>query len=91
MNGGSSNAIKNLGWRVTLAGVGINLALGILYTWSVISRGVPDEWGWSQSDKSWPYAVACLVFCLLLDKKRSHARFGSAQVGKRRCAPDVVL
>ena len=49
------------GWRVTFAGLGINLALGILYTWSVISKGVPDEWDWSQADKSWPFAVACLV------------------------------
>lgn len=54
------------GWRVALAGLGINLALGILYTWSVISKGVPDAWGWSQADKSWPYAVACLVFCLVM-------------------------
>ena len=58
--------IKNLGWRVTFAGMGINLALGVLYTWSVIAKGVPKEWGWSQSDKSWPYAVACLVFCLVM-------------------------
>ncbi len=46
--------------------MGINLALGILYTWSVISKGVPDDWGWTQADKSWPYAVACLVFCLVM-------------------------
>ena len=58
--------VRNLGWRVTLAGLGINLALGILYTWSVISKGVPLEWQWSQADKSWPYAVACLVFCLVM-------------------------
>ncbi len=57
---------KNYGWRVTFAAMGINLALGILYTWSVISKGVPDEWGWEQTDKSWPYAVACLVFCLVM-------------------------
>jgi OFA family oxalate/formate antiporter-like MFS transporter len=60
------DAVRNHGWRVTLAGLGINLALGILYTWSVISKGFPDEWGWSQADKSWPYAVACLVFCLVM-------------------------
>ena len=29
--------IKNHGWRVAFAGMGINLALGVLYTWSVIS------------------------------------------------------
>ena len=57
---------KNHGWRVTSAGLGINLALGILYTWSVISGGIPPKWGWTQSDKSWPYAVACLVFCLVM-------------------------
>ncbi len=56
----------NHGWRVTFAGMGINLALGILYTWSVISKGVPAEWGWTEADKSLPYAVACLVFCLVM-------------------------
>jgi len=58
--------VKNHGWRVTFAGLGINLALGILYTWSVIAKGIPDEWGWTQADKSWPYAIACLVFCLVM-------------------------
>ena len=62
----SDQPIRNHGWSVTFAGVGINLALGILYTWSVISEGVPEEWGWTQADKSWPYAVACLVFCLVM-------------------------
>ncbi len=57
---------ENHGWRVTFAGMGINLALGILYTWSVIAGGVPKEWGWDQSDKAWPYSIACLVFCLIM-------------------------
>jgi OFA family oxalate/formate antiporter-like MFS transporter len=61
-----SPQVENLGWRVTLAGLGINLALGILYTWSVISKRVPDDWQWSQADKSWPYSIACLVFCLVM-------------------------
>jgi MFS transporter, OFA family, oxalate/formate antiporter len=57
---------RNPGWTVALAGTGINLALGILYTWSVISKGIPSEWGWSEADKSWPYAIACLVFSLIM-------------------------
>ncbi len=61
----SKEMLKN-GWRVAFAGMGINLALGILYTWSVISKGIPDSWNWSESDKSLPYAVACLVFCLIM-------------------------
>ncbi len=62
----SSPDFKNYGWRVTFAGMGINLALGILYTWSVISKHVPEEWGWDEGDKSLPYMVACLIFSLVM-------------------------
>jgi len=58
--------VQNHGWRVTFAGLGINLALGVLYTWSVISKGVPASWGWSEAEKSLPYSVACLVFSLVM-------------------------
>jgi MFS transporter, OFA family, oxalate/formate antiporter len=68
---------SNRGWIVTLAGIGVNLALGILYTWSVISKGVPAEWGWSEAQKSLPYAVACLVFSLVMvPAGRFQDRFG---------------
>jgi nitrate/nitrite transporter NarK len=60
----ASTAAKasNTGWIVTGAATGINLALGILYTWSVISANIPQSWGWNEADKSWPYSVALLVF-----------------------------
>ncbi len=58
--------IVNHGWKVTFSGMGINLALGVLYTWSVISKGVPAEWNWSETDKSLPYMFACLVFALIM-------------------------
>ena len=61
-----SVVVENHGWRVTFAGMGINLALGILYTWSVISKRVPEEWGWNEDDKSLPYMVACLIFSLIM-------------------------
>ncbi len=54
------------GWSVVLAGFGINLALGILYTWSVISKAIPADWGWTEQQKSWPYAICCLVFSLMM-------------------------
>ncbi|MHB1037448.1 MAG: L-lactate MFS transporter [Pirellulales bacterium] len=62
----SGGFVKNIGWRVTFAGIGINLALGILYSWSVISNKIPAAWEWSEADKSWPYAIACLVFSLVM-------------------------
>ncbi len=45
---------KNRGWTVTFSGTGINLALGILYTWSVfkgaiktsIEKGGPGAFQW---------------------------------------------
>jgi OFA family oxalate/formate antiporter-like MFS transporter len=50
---------------VTFAGLGINLALGVLYTWSVFKKNIPEAWGWKDLTL-WPYAVACLVFCLIM-------------------------
>jgi MFS family permease len=58
------------GWTVALAGTGINLALGILYTWSIfkgaiadsIATGGPDAFNWDKASINDPYAVACLVF-----------------------------
>ncbi|MGV8059264.1 MAG: OFA family MFS transporter [Smithellaceae bacterium] len=56
----------NHGWIVTFAGLGVNLALGILYAWSVIKGGIPDSWGWSNVDKALPYSVACIVFSMAM-------------------------
>jgi len=58
--------IKNYGWRVAFAGMGINLALGVLYSWSIISGGMEKDWGWSAVMRSRPYSLACLVFCLIM-------------------------
>ena len=63
----SSVPVVNRGWQVTLAGTGINLALGVLYSWSVIKKQIADaNWGWSDADRSWPFAIACLVFAVVM-------------------------
>ncbi|WP_394708453.1 OFA family MFS transporter [uncultured Desulfuromusa sp.] len=62
--------IKNRGLQVVLAGTGINLALGILYTWSIfksaivdsIAAGGPGAFTWDAASINDPYAVACLAF-----------------------------
>jgi len=69
--------VKNKGWTVTLAGIGINLALGVLYTWSVIKKAIPSEWGWSDADKALPYSIACIVFaCVMVPAGRLQDRIG---------------
>ncbi len=61
---------KHRGWIVAFAGIGINLALGILYTWSIfkdaitasIERGGPGAFAWPLTSVNDPYAVCCIVF-----------------------------
>lgn len=63
-----SETVKNRGWIVTLAGLGINLALGILYAWSIfkgeIAKGAPFDWNAASIND--PYAVCCLVFAFAM-------------------------
>jgi OFA family oxalate/formate antiporter-like MFS transporter len=62
----TENVVKNKGWTVTFAGMGINLALGVLYAWSVIKKAIPAEWGWDDADKALPYSIACITFALVM-------------------------
>jgi MFS family permease len=73
------------GWRVALAGTGINLALGILYTWSIfksaihssIETGGPGAFQWDLAAINDPYAVCCLVFAFaMIAGGRVQDRFG---------------
>lgn len=65
-----SEGVKNKGWLVTFAGTGINLALGILYTWSIfkgsieksIKAGGEGAFNWDMAKLNDPYSVCCLVF-----------------------------
>ncbi len=66
--------MKNRGWQVTLAGTGINLALGVLYTWSIFKREISESiqqggvgaFNWDLASVNDPYAVACLTFALTM-------------------------
>ena len=63
-------SLKQKGWSVVLAGTGINLALGVLYTWSIfkgaigesIKEGGPNAFQWDLASINDPYAVCCLAF-----------------------------
>ncbi|MCU0771267.1 MAG: OFA family MFS transporter [Verrucomicrobia bacterium] len=67
----------NRGWTVTLAGLGINLALGILYTWSMFKAAIEKEFGWKGDQLNDPYALCCLVFAfVMILAGRCQDRFG---------------
>jgi MFS family permease len=61
----------NGGWTVTFAGLGINLALGVLYAWSLFKDAISKEFvndkvGWKASDLNDPYTLCCLVFAFAM-------------------------
>jgi MFS family permease len=65
-----SETIKNKGWTVVGAGLAINLALGVLYAWSIfkgaikasIEKGGEGAFQWDIASINDPYAVCCLAF-----------------------------
>lgn len=71
---GMKKVSSKRGWIVVLAGTGINLALGILYTWSIfkgaiaesIAMGGPQAFTWDKASINDPYATACLMFALAM-------------------------
>jgi MFS family permease len=58
------------GWSVVLAGTAINLALGVLYAWSIFKGAITDSikaggegaFSWNVASVNDPYALACLTF-----------------------------
>jgi MFS transporter, OFA family, oxalate/formate antiporter len=53
-------------WVVTFAGTGINLALGVLYVWSMFKDAISKEFGWKGEQLNDPYALCCLVFAFAM-------------------------
>ena len=73
------------GTIVTAAGTGINLALGVLYTWSIfkgaikqsIQAGGPGAFQWDPASLNDPYAVCCIVFaCMMIAAGKIQDTFG---------------
>ncbi len=69
-----SQKIKNKGWLVTFSGTGINLALGILYTWSIFKGAIKESieaggrgaFNWEIASLNDPYAICCIVFAFAM-------------------------
>lgn len=54
------------GWTVTAAGTGINLALGILYAWSIFKADLVANYGLTNTQAALPYMVACGIFAIMM-------------------------
>lgn len=57
---------SSMGWVVVLAGLGINLCLGVLYTWSMFTSALTNKWAWTAGEALTPYAIALGMFALTM-------------------------
>lgn len=82
--------MKNKGFVVLWAAVGINFLTGMLYTWSVISKALINVLGWTSKEASLPYTISTIFFVISMvifgkvqDKKgpRVTSTIGSILVG----------
>jgi len=53
-------------WIVVFGGLGINLTLGVLYSWSVISAALIDQLHWTATQTQIPYMVASAMFAFTM-------------------------
>ncbi|MGQ9473991.1 MAG: L-lactate MFS transporter [Candidatus Caldatribacteriaceae bacterium] len=51
-------------WTVVIAGFGVNLVLGFLYSWGTISSALIEEHSWSTVQTQIPYMFASVTFAL---------------------------
>jgi MFS transporter, OFA family, oxalate/formate antiporter len=91
----NSKSYPNRGWTVTFAGTGINLALGVLYTWSTFKAAIAHEFGWKDAQLNDPYALCCLTFAFsMIAAGRCQDKFGprlTASLGGLLVGSGLVL
>jgi OFA family oxalate/formate antiporter-like MFS transporter len=72
----------NRGWLVTFSGMGLNLALGVLYSWSVFGKQLSDAvdkggFGWTKTEAALPYTIAIAFFAaMMVPAGRLQDKFG---------------
>lgn len=54
------------GWIITFAALGINLIMGVLYSWGVIGKALINTWGLTSSEASLPFTVSAAVFAITM-------------------------
>jgi MFS family permease len=70
------------GWLVTFSGMGLNLALGVLYAWSVFGKQFTEAvdkggYGWSKTQAALPYTIAIAFFAaMMVPAGRLQDKFG---------------
>lgn len=58
--------MKSKRFKVLGAAAGINFIVGLLYIWSVISKDLISEFGWTSKEASLPYTIATISFVIAM-------------------------
>lgn len=63
--------MKNRGWLVVFSGIGLNLALGVLYAWSIFGKQFTEAiekggFGWTKTQATLPYTTAIAFFAIMM-------------------------
>lgn len=63
--------MQKKGWLVVGAGMGLNLALGVLYAWSIFSKQFTEAldkggFGWTKTEATLPYTLAIACFAVMM-------------------------
>lgn len=59
---GSNAADSGNRWLIALAGIGVMLCIGTVYSWSIFTRPLIASFNWTNADTTWAFAIA--NFCL---------------------------
>lgn len=69
------------GWIITFAALGINLVMGVLYSWGVIKKALVSDWQWTNTDAALPFTVSAAVFAVtMIFAGRAQDKFGPRPV-----------
>jgi MFS family permease len=88
------------GWIVTVAGLILNLALGILYAWSIFNKQLSEAvdhggYGWSRTTATLPYTLAIACFALtMVPAGRLQDKYGPrlvATIGAFLCGVGLLV
>ena len=92
--------MNHRGWLVTVAGLVLNLALGVLYAWSMFSKQLSETveaggFGWSKTTATLPYTCAIAFFAvMMIPAGRFQDRMGPrivATVGAILCGLGLIV
>lgn len=59
-------ANRSKAWQVLIAAAGVNVLIGFLYVWSIISKVLCEEYGWTSAQASLPYTVHSIAFVVAM-------------------------